>query len=169
MSEYGKINGVPIDPGEGWEIVPAGTYENHDMEYFDSEENKWFSNIFTKPRRVDYFVINDILAFRRPKTVQVGQGESDPASFNMEMHMATCIHHNDQERKWNRCPVCEIKSLNAKLAAQALALDAAGMALHKAQDYLWRSVQSKDKRGQRIFDSVSKALTVIQQAKGVGK
>lgn len=66
MKKYGFLNGVPIEAGKGWEIVPEGTMEDSNMEYFDLSVRQWVKNVVGVPRPVEYWLMIEVLAFRRP-------------------------------------------------------------------------------------------------------
>lgn len=244
--KYGFLNGVPIDPGKGKEIVPLlgvpvegaeytcngtewrefypGNYKRTVSEWIDvSHAFIAIRRPITKPAlpfpidpAFDYIVTEDDRERFSPKLVTDEYWHYDfcewktitpdtPFHHNniyrrhkeetnlasLELYGTICIHHNDAERKFDRCPVCLIKQLrttiddhvakalitnhiiklsaeevtrlHATIDAQKKVIDEAGMVLHKCKDYLWGSVRDKNKIGQRLFDNVSTTLTAIRK------
>lgn len=101
-TRYGFLNGIPIDPGAGWEIVPEDGVITTRADA-TKDGNAWFEWLVRGLRVKDCLAGNPpILAFRRPitqpvaasrvsalrygeerdliakQTVQAGQGESAP-------------------------------------------------------------------------------------------
>lgn len=73
-------DGRPVDVGEGYELVPAGTVETADMQYLVKHNGKWKQNIEDgDPWPVEDYVL--LGPFRRRKAPsgwhKVGEGDRD--------------------------------------------------------------------------------------------